>query len=206
MKKEDFFEVLGELDDDIVSGAKAPIQKKLNWNIWGTVAACLCLAAAAAAVFFHLQGMRSSASTPMGQGYFNAIVIDIADDAILVECIKNFYGDIPVGAEVEVSLNTLSTEEIPPLQIEDHIRVLYMGANTDTSPVTLKDTISIFLLDKNGVPVISSTRLRKAEGFLTQRGRGTQSGPPPCIVWRGFLFLRKPYYFSARARAAWKSF
>lgn len=159
MKKEDFFEVLGELDDDIVSGAKAPIQKKSNWKIWGAMAACLCLAAAAAAVFFHVQGMRSSASTPMGQGCFNAIVIDIADDTILVKCIKNDYGDIPmgdipVGAEVEVSLNTLSSVEVPSLKMEDRIRVLYMGANTDTSPVTLRDTVSIFLLDENGVPIV----------------------------------------------------
>lgn len=42
MKKEDFFEVLGELDDDIVKGAKAPVKKKMNWKIWGA-AACLCL-------------------------------------------------------------------------------------------------------------------------------------------------------------------
>lgn len=137
-----------------MSGAKAPIQKKSNWKIRGAMAACLCLAIAAAAVYFHVQGMYGSASTPMGQGYFNAVVIEIADDTILVKCIKNDCGDIPVGAEVEVSLNTLSSEKIPPLQVEDHIRVVHMGANADTAPVTLQDTISIFLLDENGVPIV----------------------------------------------------
>ena len=43
MKKEDFFEVLGELDDDIVKGAKIPMKKKMNWKAWGAMAACLCL-------------------------------------------------------------------------------------------------------------------------------------------------------------------
>lgn len=43
MKKEDFFEVLGELDHDIVKRAETPV-KKLNWKVWGTMAACLCFA------------------------------------------------------------------------------------------------------------------------------------------------------------------
>ena len=43
MRKEEFFEVLGELDDDIVKGAKMDMKKKMNWKVWGTMAACLCL-------------------------------------------------------------------------------------------------------------------------------------------------------------------
>lgn len=50
MKKEDFFEVLGELDDDIVSGAKTPVKGDANrkargpgWLKWGAVAACLAV-------------------------------------------------------------------------------------------------------------------------------------------------------------------
>lgn len=42
MRKEDFFEVLGELDDDMVKGAQKPV-KKWNWKIWGAMAACLAL-------------------------------------------------------------------------------------------------------------------------------------------------------------------
>lgn len=50
MKKEDFFEVLGELDDDIVSGAKTPAKGNANgkirrsgWLKWGAAAACLAV-------------------------------------------------------------------------------------------------------------------------------------------------------------------
>ena len=35
MRKEDFFEVLGELDDDIVKGAKTIMKKKAYWKVWG---------------------------------------------------------------------------------------------------------------------------------------------------------------------------
>lgn len=45
MRKEDFFEVLGELDDDIVKGAKATMKRK-NWKSWGTMAACFAIMAA----------------------------------------------------------------------------------------------------------------------------------------------------------------
>lgn len=48
MRKEDFFEVLGELDDGIVKGAAAPAEKKMNWKARGAMAACLALLCAAA--------------------------------------------------------------------------------------------------------------------------------------------------------------
>ena len=50
MKKEDFFDVLGELDDDLVKGAKSAMKenkkRKSAWVKWGAVAACLCLVVA----------------------------------------------------------------------------------------------------------------------------------------------------------------
>lgn len=45
MRKEDFFEVLGELDDDIVKGAKTTMKKKINWKFWGPMAACFAVIA-----------------------------------------------------------------------------------------------------------------------------------------------------------------
>lgn len=43
MRKEEFFEVLGELDDDIVKGAKAHMKKNMNWVALGAMAACLAV-------------------------------------------------------------------------------------------------------------------------------------------------------------------
>ncbi|WP_298020113.1 hypothetical protein [uncultured Dysosmobacter sp.] len=52
MKKEDFFEALCELDDDLLRGAETPVRKKMNWRIWGTIAACF-------AVFVAISGILS---------------------------------------------------------------------------------------------------------------------------------------------------
>ena len=50
MKREDFFEVLGELDGDLVKRAKATPRNKMNGRAWGAVAACLAVFLAAASV------------------------------------------------------------------------------------------------------------------------------------------------------------
>ncbi|MBD5459509.1 MAG: hypothetical protein HDR26_00975 [Lachnospiraceae bacterium] len=38
MKKEEFFEILGELDEDIIQDAREPVKKKTGWKIWGAAA------------------------------------------------------------------------------------------------------------------------------------------------------------------------
>ncbi len=53
MKKEDFFEVLGEIDDDIVKGAKSTMKKKMNWKMWGGLAACFALVFSIGAFFLN---------------------------------------------------------------------------------------------------------------------------------------------------------
>lgn len=45
MRKEDFFEVLGELDNDIVEGAKMTMKKNVNRKRWGAAAACIAAVA-----------------------------------------------------------------------------------------------------------------------------------------------------------------
>ncbi len=73
MKKEDFFEVLGELDDDIVKGAKTPM-KKLNWKIWGTMAACLAIVITAGSIILRVIPTRADLpgnETMIETGYIN---------------------------------------------------------------------------------------------------------------------------------------
>ncbi len=53
MRKEDLFEVIGELDDDIVKEAETPMKKKINWKALGAMAACLAVLVAACGIFFH---------------------------------------------------------------------------------------------------------------------------------------------------------
>ncbi len=65
MKKEDFFEVLGELDDDIVKGAKTLMKKKMNWKAWGAMAACLAM------VTVIMVGSITLNETMVETGYIN---------------------------------------------------------------------------------------------------------------------------------------
>ncbi len=53
MRKEDFFEVLGNLDDDIVKEAKTTIKKKMNRKVWRIMAACLAAIVVICGIFFH---------------------------------------------------------------------------------------------------------------------------------------------------------
>lgn len=110
MRKEDFFEVLGELDDDIVKGAKPPMKKQFNWKIWGTMAACLCLVAAGLLTISNWQNNPQDSQIATEQVYtlpqaekisvelvewggdhFKAIVVDAEDNSIF-----------PVNAELSV--------------------------------------------------------------------------------------------------------
>lgn len=59
MKKEDFFEVLGELDDDVVKGAGILVKENTTGKAgrtgrlkWGAAAACLAVVLAVGAVYF----------------------------------------------------------------------------------------------------------------------------------------------------------
>lgn len=58
MRKEEFFEVLGEIDDNIMKGVKTPMKKKINWKVWSGVAACL-----AVVTIFGISMMQSNTST-----------------------------------------------------------------------------------------------------------------------------------------------
>lgn len=56
MKKEQFFELLGELDDNLITNAKLPLKKNRNKRAWGAIAACLALVLCIGAfvVYIHL--------------------------------------------------------------------------------------------------------------------------------------------------------
>lgn len=56
MRKEDLFEIIGELDDDLVKAAKAPVKKIINWKAVGTMAACftiMCIAVGGFSLTVH---------------------------------------------------------------------------------------------------------------------------------------------------------
>lgn len=77
MKKEDFFEVLGELDGDIVHGAETPVKQTMNWKTLRTAAAAAALAAAliVPAAAYAVETVRYNAAV----GCLTALGIDVED-------------------------------------------------------------------------------------------------------------------------------
>ena len=149
-----FSRALGKVNDKyIMEAITYKKEKKSGWLKWGVLAACLCLVILST-VYIQLSKEKIEPSTPMGQGYFNATVIEVSDSSILVKCTDSFLDEIPVGSEVQVSTNTRSGEKVPEVEIGDNIRVLYIGEGTERNPYVLGDVISIFMVDENGEAII----------------------------------------------------
>ena len=157
MRKEEFAEVFGEINENYVKEAETIKKaKKPVWVKWGAMAACLCLVVVGAFVAPALIG-EQNVEQPMGQGFFNAVVLEIENDTVIVECTDNLQGNVPVGAEVQISTDTISSEKVPELAVGDNVRVLYLGKIAEDDLLILENTISIFLLDEKGEPIVQLT-------------------------------------------------
>lgn len=84
------------------------------------------------------------------QDYFDAIVLEVKDDIVIAECIESQSNAIPKTSEVSINMNTISSEEVPILNVDDTIRVVYIGNVMETYPLQLENVISIFWIDENG--------------------------------------------------------
>ena len=180
MKIERLVDAIGGIDDELIQAAvndNAFIMKqKRKKNIAAVCiacAACVCLTVGgflAHSIISNryvpdsseLTSDRSSVdgqndisnvdSVPMGQGFFNARVLEVKTEAILVECTKSYDEVIHAGDKLEMSLNTLSDEEVPNVKVGDDLRILYFGEVKEQSDGVLapEKTVSIFLLDEIG--------------------------------------------------------
>lgn len=118
MRKEDFFEVLGELDDDIVKGAKIPMKKRWNWKVCGTIAACFAIVAV-----LSIGGLQSKFVTTPNDAEdertgtmkpvinFEGVVTDVADGQITLEDGKTVLitEDTVFGGDLDTN-NTVSED------------------------------------------------------------------------------------------------
>ena len=93
MRKEDFFEVLGELDDGIVKEAKTTMKKKMNWKAWGAMAACLCLIISGMFLLKHAEYNNIGGSDGIVMLFTEAEVVEVfSPRSVLVEITEeNIY-------------------------------------------------------------------------------------------------------------------
>lgn len=99
------------------------------------------------------QNKQNVDDTPgVGQGYFDAIVLEKHDDHIIVECTEGYQEGVSTGDRLSVSLNTISDEPVPTVQEGDRVRVLYMGelSKTEDGMIKPQNIISLFLIDGDG--------------------------------------------------------
>lgn len=102
------------------------------------------------AVSVEVEGVEVRISNKANQDFFNAVVLEVNGNEILTECTECESGWIFEGCEVAFDTNTLSTEEVPNLEVGDLIRVVYVGGTNDKESVHLEQVVSSFWIDDNG--------------------------------------------------------
>ena len=90
-----------------------------------------------------------------GQDYFNAEVLEVLDNQIEVRCLDVTTGAITEGTELSVTTKVSSANEVPEMEVGDHIRVVFTGV-METDPPRLQTVFSIWKVDENG-EVLSGT-------------------------------------------------
>ena len=84
-----------------------------------------------------------------GQDYFNAEVLEVLDNQIEVRCLDVTTGAITEGTELSVTTKVSSANEVPEIEVGDHIRVVFTGV-METDPPRLQTVFSIWKVDENG--------------------------------------------------------
>ena len=84
-----------------------------------------------------------------GQDYFNALVLEVHEDNVLVECLDITTGAITEGTQLNVTKNVFSTNEVPKMEVGSEIRVVFTGV-MEIDPPRLQTVFAIYLLDEDG--------------------------------------------------------
>ena len=94
-------------------------------------------------------GSHSTEENENGQNYFNATVLEVYDDYILVECLDVTNGIVTSGEKAKVNTEVVSNDEVPELETGDNVRIVF-GATDDSIPLQVGNVFSIHLLDEEG--------------------------------------------------------
>ena len=89
------------------------------------------------------------------QNFFNATVLKIHEDSILVECLDVTNGVVSQGEEVEVSTKVVSADGVPELEIGDNVRIV-CGEVNDSILFKIEQVFAIYLLDEDRNVIVSN--------------------------------------------------
>lgn len=207
MRKEDFFEVLGELDSNIVKEAETPIKRKTNWKVWGVMAACLAVAAALGVGLLQSRLFGKSTDT---------VTLDNGDKIVFV---KSNTGLSNFCLAYDASQRQLTEEEthslFPGLPITAH--AIYMTRYLDVvyDPPKLigvggnignvKITISVSNIQLSDVVIIGNEKSTKVNGTSVTAGyfitRPNSKGKRTVIYYATIEFGNSQVYIESSGAA-----
>ena len=78
-----------------------------------------------------------------GQDYFNAEVVEVLDNRVSVRCLDITTGAITEGTELSMTTKVSSANEVPEMEVGDHIRVVFSGV-METDPPRLQTVFSCY--------------------------------------------------------------
>ena len=92
----------------------------------------------------------TACSNEKGQDYFNAKVLEIKEDELIVECIDEATNQL-AGSTLSISTNVVSADGIPQMEIGQKIRVVFDSSKVikQDDPVRIEHVYAIYLLDTN---------------------------------------------------------
>lgn len=85
-----------------------------------------------------------------GQDYFNAKVLEVYDNYVLVECLELTSGAVSEGSQVTVGKDVVAAKGAPEMAVGDQIRVVHSGGVMESYPLQLETVYAIYLLDEDG--------------------------------------------------------
>ncbi len=84
-----------------------------------------------------------------GQDYFNGKVLAVHDTYVDVKCLDVTTGAITAGTQLSVTLDVASANEVPVIEVDDQIRVVFSDV-METDPPKLGTVWGIYMLDEEG--------------------------------------------------------
>lgn len=82
-----------------------------------------------------------------GNPYFNATVLEVKESSVLVEPFADTE-EYKSCSKINVSLDVISTNPVPPLQKGDEIRIVYNGEISEAYPASIHHVFAIYSLDE----------------------------------------------------------
>ena len=89
---------------------------------------------------------REEGTQPNSDQYFDAEVVEIQEDSLLVSPIGG--KDIPSSTEVVVSTEIQGTIPLPNMEVGTDIRIMYGGEIKESEPAQIEIVFAIYLLDE----------------------------------------------------------